>query len=236
MIREAIILSGGLGTRLREAVPGLPKSMAPVAGHPFIKYVIENLAEGGIERFVFSLGYKHELIEDYIKKWYGNTENVFVVEDEPLGTGGAIAKAAKACKSENVIIANGDTLFKVNISQLGDFHAKHNAECTLALKPMRAFDRYGVVLLNKDGYVQSFLEKTYYSEGLINGGVYALNIPSFETINFPGKFSFEKDYLEKYYPSRKMMGLVQDNYFIDIGIPGDYARASVELVSKNKTP
>jgi D-glycero-alpha-D-manno-heptose 1-phosphate guanylyltransferase len=229
MIREAIILSGGLGTRLREAVPELPKSMAPVAGVPFIKYVIDHLAAGGVERFVFSLGYKHEVIEDFVLIGFQHIDAAFVVEDEPLGTGGAIARAARECKSENVIIANGDTLFKINTKQLGDFHLKYNAECTLTLKPMRNLDRYGVVLLNKDCYVQSFLEKAYYDEGLINGGVYALNLPSFLSVDFPEKFSFEKEYLEKYYPSRKMMGLVQDNYFIDIGIPEDYNRASLEL-------
>ena len=232
MIREAIILSGGLGTRLREAVPELPKSMAPVAGVPFIRFVVEHLAAGGIERFVFSLGYKHEVISDFIEREFPELEVVFVVEDEPLGTGGAIARSARECKEENVIIANGDTLFKVNTRQLGDFHLKNNAECTLTLKPMRNFDRYGVVLLNKDSYVQSFLEKAYYDEGLINGGVYALNLPSFRAINFPEKFSFEKEYLEKYYPSRKMMGIVQDNYFIDIGIPEDYERASKELATE----
>ncbi len=232
MIREAIILSGGLGTRLREAVPELPKSMAPVAGVPFIRFVVEHLAAGGIERFVFSLGYKHEVISDFIEREFPELEVVFVVEDEPLGTGGAIARSARECKEENVIIANGDTLFKVNTRQLGDFHLKNNAECTLTLKPMRNFDRYGVVLLNKDSYVQSFLEKAYYDEGLINGGVYALNLSSFRAINFPEKFSFEKEYLEKYYPSRKMMGIVQDNYFIDIGIPEDYERASRELATE----
>ncbi len=232
MIREAIILSGGLGIRLRDAVPDLPKSMAPVAGVPFLKFVIDHLLNGGVERFVFSLGYKHEVIRDFLNKEFPLLDVAIVVEDEPLGTGGAIAKASAQCQEDNVIVANGDTLFKINARQLGEFHRMHNSECTLTLKPMRSFDRYGVVILNKDGYVQSFLEKAYYDEGLINGGVYALNIPAFCSLNFPEKFSFEKDYLEKFYPSRKMMGLVQDNYFIDIGIPEDYHRASLELSVK----
>lgn len=234
MIREAIILSGGLGTRLRDVVPDLPKSMAPVAGVPFIKFVTEHLIRGGIERIIFSLGYKHEVIENFINNEFPDLEKLFVVEDEPLGTGGAILKSSGNCKNENVIIANGDTLFKADLRRLGDFHLKNNSECTLTLKPMRNFDRYGVVLLNKEGYVQSFLEKAYYDEGLINGGVYALNLPSFRSVHFGEKFSFEKDYLEKYFPSRKMMGLVQDNYFIDIGIPEDFTRASLELASEIK--
>ena len=229
MIREAIILSGGLGTRLREAVPELPKSMAPVAGVPFIKHVVEHFIAGGVERFIFSLGYKSEVIIDFLSKEFPHLEKVFVVEDEPLGTGGAIAKAVAECTGENVLIANGDTLYKVDPKRLGAYHVSNSSECTLSLKPMRNFDRYGVVILDKDGHVQSFLEKAYYNEGLINGGVYALHIKPFLSIGFPEKFSFEKDYLEKYFPSRKMMGLIQDTYFIDIGIPEDFIRASKEL-------
>ena len=203
--------------------------MAPVAGEPFIKHVVDHLINNGIERFIFSLGYMHEVISAYIRQEYPGLSKEFVVESEPLGTGGAITLAAGYCTDENVIIANGDTLFRVDVKRLGEFHIKNNAECTLSLKPMRSFDRYGVVLIDKDGHVQSFLEKAFYDEGLINGGVYALNLPSFRSIDLPEKFSFEKDYLEKYFPSRKMMGLVQDTYFIDIGIPEDFKRASEEL-------
>ena len=96
---------------------------------------------------------------------------------------------------------------------------------------MNDFDRYGVVEINKDGGIQSFNEKKYYKSGLINGGVYALNRKSFLSIDFPEKFSFEKKYLEKYYSSNKMTGLIQDYYFIDIGIPEDFKRAGIELTS-----
>jgi D-glycero-alpha-D-manno-heptose 1-phosphate guanylyltransferase len=94
---------------------------------------------------------------------------------------------------------------------------------------MHDFDRYGVVEINKDGYIQQFQEKKYYTSGLINGGVYALNIDNFNQINFPEKFSFEKDYLETYFNTQKMMGIIQDDYFIDIGIPEDFERASKEI-------
>jgi D-glycero-alpha-D-manno-heptose 1-phosphate guanylyltransferase len=128
-----------------------------------------------------------------------------------------------------VIVANGDTLFKADIPLLTKMHITHNADCTLALKPMHNFDRYGVVVLNEDNTIQSFKEKQHYKEGLINGGLYVLNVQHFLKENLPQKFSFEKEYLEEFYDKRKMMGSVQDQYFIDIGIPADYERAQNEL-------
>ncbi|HET6994105.1 MAG TPA: HAD-IIIA family hydrolase [Chitinophagaceae bacterium] len=227
--REAIILAGGLGTRLRDAVPGLPKCMAPVAGRPFLFYVINYLRSQGLERFVFSLGYKHEIIEQWLAQQFATLDYQCVIEEEPLGTGGAILLACSEVKGENVVVANGDTLFKLDISRLLSVHLEKDAACTLALKPMKDFDRYGVVELNENGAIKNFKEKQFYSSGLINGGIYALNVSKFQSENPPTKFSFEKDYLEKLFPTRKFFGVIDEGYFIDIGIPADYARAQVEL-------
>ncbi len=232
MIKEAIILAGGLGTRLRDAVPDLPKCMAPVAGKPFLHYVINYLQQQGIERFIFSLGYMHQVIEKFLAEEYPLLSYQSVIEEEPLGTGGAIQLACKKADDKNVLILNGDTLFKINVPQLAAFHSLLNAACTLALKPMYNFERYGVVEINAQGSVLSFKEKDFYASGLINGGVYALNVPAFLSLGLPVKFSFEKDYLEKYYAAQKMMGLVQDEYFIDIGIPEDFERAGREFINK----
>ncbi|MEP7165588.1 MAG: nucleotidyltransferase family protein [Ferruginibacter sp.] len=229
MTTQAIILAGGLGTRLRSAVPDLPKCMAPVAGKPFLHHVIHYLQEQGVDSFIFSLGYKHEIIEDWILENYPFLNYQLSIEKEPLGTGGAILLACKKANEENVLVVNADTMFKVNVNKLLSFHHQHWAECSLALKPMHNFDRYGVVEINKDGRIQSFKEKRFYAEGLINGGMYVLNVPRFLTFGLPEKFSFEKDYLEKYYSTQKMMGLVQDEYFIDIGIPEDLEKANTEL-------
>jgi D-glycero-alpha-D-manno-heptose 1-phosphate guanylyltransferase len=105
------------------------------------------------------------------------------------------------------------------------------AECTILLKPMKDFDRYGVVELTEDNLVKNFREKQVYESGNINGGVYILNKNKFLDEEFPSKFSFEKDYLEKFYTQRRIYGLVQDEYFIDIGIPEDYNKAQSELAS-----
>lgn len=229
MIKEAIVLAGGLGTRLRDAVPDLPKCMAPVAGRPFLFYVINYLRSQGIEKFIFSLGYKHNVIEEYLETQFPTLQYQCSIEDEPLGTGGAILLACAKATEKNVVVSNGDTLYRVDIHQAGLFHTQQMAECTLFLKPMTDFDRYGVVELDNDKFVKSFKEKQFYEQGTINGGLYLLNTSKFLDEEFPSKFSFEKDYLEKFYTRRRIYGHIQDAYFIDIGIPEDFQRAQVEL-------
>ncbi len=225
----AIILAGGLGTRLRSAVPNLPKCMAPVNGKPFIGFVIDYFLSQGVQSFILSLGYMHEAITAYIGQAYPTLNITYTIEAEPLGTGGAILAACRAAKSNTVVATNGDTLFKADINAVAAFHNITGADCTLSLKPMQHFSRYGVVTLTPNGAVESFKEKQFYEEGLINGGLYVLNVPAFLQEGLPEKFSFEKDYLEQKYTAGKMFGIAQDAYFIDIGIPEDYQRAQEEL-------
>jgi len=229
MNREAIILAGGLGTRLRDAVPDLPKCMAPVAGRPFLSYVIDYLRMQGIERFVFSLGYKSDIIEEFLQKEYPTLDYTSVVEQEPLGTGGAIHLAIQKAFSKNVVVANGDTLFKISLHDLFKTHHDNDAECTLALKPMQNFDRYGKVDISDNATIISFREKQFYIDGLINGGIYVLNREKFLLRFLPQKFSFEKEYLETFCREGKFYASIQNGYFIDIGIPQDYQRAQLEL-------
>ena len=229
MINEAIILAGGLGTRLRSAVPDLPKCMASVAGKPFIYYVIDYYRKQGISRFIFCLGYKHEVIENYLHESFNELDYVVTIEEEPLGTGGAIYQGALKAKTADAIVLNGDTLFKVDVDRLLTFHKQRKSDCTLCLKEMHNTDRYGVVETNSEGRITSFKEKKFYERSVINGGVYALNVESFLKNSFPAKFSFEKDYFEKYVGNKKIYGLVQNGYFIDIGIPEDYNRAQEDF-------
>ena len=228
-ITQSIILAGGLGTRLRSVVSDLPKCMAPVNGRPFLAYVVEHLKKEGINKIIFSVGYKHEAIVEFVNSEYGKTGIEFSVEQEPLGTGGAIQLACKKSKEKNVLVVNGDTLFNIKLNQLNSFHVQTNADCTLSLKPMQNFDRYGVVELNNDNSIKDFREKQHYKEGLINGGIYALNVQNLLKEGLPDKFSFEKDYLERFVNQRRFFGVIQDQYFIDIGIPEDYRRAELEL-------
>ena len=228
--KEAIILAGGLGTRLRSVVTDVPKCMAPVAGQPFLKHVIRYFLSQGIERFIFSLGYKHEVIEEFLSREFPTLNFQCSIEEEPLGTGGAILLACRRAIESDVIVVNGDSLFKVNVQKGFESHIDNEAECTLLLKSMTNFERYGVVKLDTDFRVQKFKEKQFYQAGDINGGVYVLNVESFLDLTLPEKFSFEKDYLEKHVSSGKIFGTIQDEYFIDIGIPEDYQRAQLELM------
>jgi D-glycero-alpha-D-manno-heptose 1-phosphate guanylyltransferase len=228
---QAIILAGGLGTRLRTVVNDLPKCMAPVAGKPFLHYVIQHLLQQGVDHFIFSLGYLSESIETFLHNNYPQLNYQLSIEQEPLGTGGAIQVAAKKTTEKNVLVLNGDTLFAVDVQQLLDAHISKQAVCTLCLKPMKNFDRYGVVELNDNNTVVSFKEKQFYTAGYINGGVYGLNVQEFLQEGLPEKFSFEKDYLEKKISENKLYGIVQNKYFIDIGIPEDYERAQSEFAN-----
>jgi len=228
-IKEAIILAGGLGTRLRDAVPDLPKCMAPVNGIPFIAYVIRYLANQGIEHFIFSLGYRSEAFTQFLVETLPDKNYTVIIEDEPLGTGGAIRLACSAAKDSNVLVVNGDSIFKNDLSAQATLHLSKKADCTLALKPMEHFDRYGAVELNNDNSIALFKEKQLVEKGLINGGVYIINVASFLQEQLPEKFSFETEYLQKFYTTRTIVGISQDGYFIDIGIPEDYLRAQTEL-------
>ena len=230
-IKEAVVLAGGLGTRLRSVVNDMPKCMAIVNGKPFIYYVVKNLQDQGVNRFIFSLGYKHEVLEDYLKDFLKNFSVDFIIENEPLGTGGAIKKAYNYTTQKNVIICNGDTLFKIDLKKLFKLHEEKNSECTLSLKPMYKFDRYGVVKLSSTKKIISFQEKKYYVDGLINGGFWLLNMKKFISKSLPEKFSFEKDYLEKFYLNGDMFGIICEDYFIDIGIPIDFERANKEIAN-----
>ena len=227
---QAIILAGGMGTRLREAVPELPKCMAPILAKPFIGYSLDYLEAQGIESFIIALGYKANIIEQYLDTQYAHLAITYCVEEEPLGTGGAIGFACTKASENNVLVLNGDTFYKVDVPQLFAFHEMCGADCTLTLKPMINFDRYGVVELNKDYTINNFREKQFYEKGLVNGGAYALTVKKFLKEDPPSKFSFEKDYLEKPVLGRRMFGFIQDTYFIDIGIPADFEKAQTELI------
>ena len=220
---EAIILAGGLGTRLRSVVSEVPKCMAPVGGKPFLQYQLEWLSRFDISHVVLSVGYLKEVIEEFVASREWPFKVSYAVEKEPLGTGGGIRLALSKCRGKKVFVLNGDTFFNVDLKAL-----TFTAPVTLALKPMRDFDRYGAVDWDGD-LVNAFHEKAHCAEGLINGGVYAIDRTTLDMGLFPKKFSFEKEVLEPLADYGLVAGMVADGYFIDIGIPEDYARAQREL-------
>ena len=219
---EAVVLAGGLGTRLRSVVKDLPKCMAPVAGEPFLSYVMEWLGRHDVRRVILSVGYLKDDIVNWVSSQSFHFEVDYAIEEEPLGTGGAIRFALSKCRERKVVVVNGDTFFPVDLDAM-----PFDGPLTVALKPMKDFDRYGALDLAPDGTVTVFHEKALVKEGLINGGVYALN--GLDLGSFPDKFSFEKDLLEPLCAQGKVRGWVSDRYFLDIGVPEDYSLAQTQL-------
>ena len=220
---EAIILAGGLGTRLRGVIGEIPKCMAPVDGKPFLQYQLEWLSRFDISHVVLSVGYLREQVVDFVISRDWPFAISYAVEKEPLGTGGGIRQALSKCRGKQVFVLNGDTFYNVDLNAL-----TFTAPVTLALKPMRDFDRYGAVDWDGD-LVNAFQEKQYCAEGLINCGVYAIDRSQLDMSLFPKTFSFEREVLEPLANYGLVAGEVQDGYFIDIGVPEDYARAQREL-------
>jgi D-glycero-alpha-D-manno-heptose 1-phosphate guanylyltransferase len=226
--KEAIILAGGLGTRLKGVISDIPKPMAPVANYPFLKYILDYLTKQGIERVVLSVGYKYEVIKDYFSDNYNNIKLVYSVEENPLGTGGGIRLAVDKLKGETVFIINGDTFFDVDLEAQELLALSSKSDLCLALKVMKGFDRYGSVELLENRIV-NFKEKQFVEKGLINGGVYWLKKDLLNSFKSGEKFSFEQDVMEKELSNKVISGFVTDTYFIDIGIPEDYKQANIDF-------
>lgn len=230
MTKEAIILAGGLGTRLQKITKNIPKSMVCIDGKPFLEYLFDYLNKQKIERVILAVCYKFEIIRSYFGNQYKELNIEYSIEKEPLGTGGGIKRAIRLVKDKNVFVLNGDSFFNVNLENIYKFHKSMKSELTLALKPMKEIARYGIVKIGAKNKIIGFEEKKYKDFGFINGGIYLLNIDLFEGLNLHKKFSLENDFLEKYYNCKHFYGIIFDEEFIDIGIPEDYERAKNELL------
>lgn len=228
--KEAIVLAGGFGTRLQSVVKDTPKPMAPVKGRPFLTYVLDYLIEYQYDKVILSVGYLHEQIEEYFGNRYKSLEIEYAVENEPLGTGGGILNAMSKCTTDNVLVINGDTLFKVDLNAFNRFHLEKKGLLTIALREVEDVSRYGSVTIGDDSMIILFTEKeSTEGRGLINGGIYLINKKLFEKYPKEGRFSFEKDLMEKLYRREQFFAMPSNGYFIDIGIPTDYARAQEEF-------
>ncbi len=227
-VKEAVVLAGGLGTRLQGEIPDLPKCLAPISGQPFIDFVINYLLRQRIEKVVFSLGYKADLITYHLEQYWRELDYEYTIENTPLGTGGGLRMAVSCISGDTFFVVNGDTLFDVNLSKMEESHVNHDHFVTIALKPMNNYNRYGSVELNESNIV-AFNEKRPTVAGLINGGVYLIEKQVLSNYNVGHAFSFEKEVLEPLSCEGKIGGVISDGYFIDIGVPEDYKRAIVEL-------
>lgn len=237
-INEAIILCGGKGTRLKEVVNDVPKPLAPIDGIPFLSILMKYLKAQGIERVILATGYMHEKIENLYGNCYEGMEIVYSIEHNPLGTGGAIAKALRKIKSENVLVLNGDSVIKFQLNEIKKQFSEIKKQFSeikfhslLILKPMERVERYGAVK-TFENRVTAFEEKSFKEQCLINTGVYILNKEIFSDKAENEVFSFEKDFLEKEVEKGSLFGMECKGFFIDIGVPEDYAAAQNNLIKQ----
>lgn len=226
MLKEAIILAGGFGTRLQTVVSDVPKPMAPVINEPFLNYVFDYLKHYHIEHVVLSTGYLADKISEYYKNEFQGIKISYTKEETPLGTGGGIRLAMEKCHTQHVLVLNGDSFFDVNLKQYFNQHISFHSDCSLALRKVDNAARYGTIKL-EDGFIKAFKEKdSIEKEGLINGGVYIIDRELFLNKTEALKpFSIEKDFFETRINELNLMGFEYEGYFIDIGIPEDYNKA-----------
>lgn len=229
---EMLILAGGFGTRLKSVVSDVPKPMAPIADRPFLAYLLDHWIGQGIQRFVLSTGYLGNVVHAYFGKAYHGAVIDYVHEQSPLGTGGALRLALNSVSwaKETALMANGDTWFPVDLKQLCDDAKRQNLPITLALKTIEKNDRYGGVNLSTDGKVKLFGVNSH-GQTRINAGCYLLKVGALKQslAEMPEAFSLESDFLPLYAASGLVGSSLQDQPFLDIGIPDDYQKASTFL-------
>ena len=227
MISTAIVLAGGLGTRLKGVLKGLPKPMAPIRNRPFLEYQMDFWIDQGISRFILSVGYLNQTISSHFGDSYRSVQINYVQENTPLGTGGGLLMAAKNL-AEPFLLLNGDTFFEVDLNDLCLFHNEHNAEWTMSLFKSKDLDRYMGVGLAKTGEILVLKSKESQVDLLVNGGVYLINPSAISGLNLnPGiKSSLENQLLPSFLSlGGRLFGFECYGKFIDIGVPEDYYRA-----------
>lgn len=226
---KAIILAGGFGTRLKSVLAETPKPMAPIHGKPFLAYLIEYLAQQGVHEVVLSVHYLREQIQTFFNADYAGVKIRYAIEESPLGTGGAIVHALREMASnEPVFVLNGDTFVKLDYRAMYAQHQAQQADLTMALRSVDDCSRYGKVVVS-EGVINDFREKGEAGPGRINAGVYLLQPDLFARFNLPTVFSFENEFVQPNLATLKPQAFAANDYFIDIGIPEDYAKATTDL-------
>ena len=222
---QAVLLAGGLGTRLQSVVNDRPKPMALIEEKPFMEYVVRELSRHGITKIVFAVGYKGSMVEEYFGD--GSRFGIdasYAYEEMLLGTAGAIKNAGAWITDDYFFVLNADTFYQIDYGRLVEIRREKNLDMALMLRKVADVSRYGQAVL-EDGRLIGFNEKTSEQKaGTINGGVYFLKKELLEEIP-EGKVSLELEMIPRWLKEGKALGgIVNDGYFIDIGIPEDYFR------------
>ena len=224
---DMVILAGGLGTRLRDTVPGKQKVVAPVGSQPFLFILLDYLSGQGITRVILALGY----LSDQVKSLLSNFDNeqleiVFSVESQPLGTGGALKLALPHVKSERVWVMNGDSFIRFELQDVIDMQQQKEAAVVLVSTFVDDVSRFGSIETSADCRVTAFLEKKSGGgkvSGWVNAGVYYLKAAMIECIP-EGNVSIEKEMFPQWL-EQGVFVCQQNMPFIDIGTPESYGGA-----------
>jgi D-glycero-alpha-D-manno-heptose 1-phosphate guanylyltransferase len=227
----AIILAGGLGTRLRSVVPDLPKPMAPIRGRPFLEHQLDYWIGQGVDEFILSVGYRKQAIIDHFGSNYRSTPLSYVIEEKPMGTGGGVLLAAQGL-NQPFLILNGDTFFEVDLATLLKFHNERLSDWTFSLFRTGEVGRYMGIEVNAKCEIEMLQSGGRASGYLANGGVYLVNPAVLAKGEFLAgtKMSLEDDFLPALVEKGcKLYGLEFQGAFIDIGVPRDYYLASQVL-------
>jgi D-glycero-alpha-D-manno-heptose 1-phosphate guanylyltransferase len=228
---KAVVLCGGLGTRLGELTKDMPKPLLDVAGRPFMHHVLGKLKAAGVTDVTLATSYHWDKIAAvYGTRWQGLAVR-YSVEEEPLGTGGAIKQAMQVAQAHEALVLNGDTLFDMDFNALIALHAQRRAQVSVAVRRVPDVSRYGAVDMDSEGRIVQFGEKLRQGEGLINAGVYVVKSEVFDGIE-AARFSFESEVLAAGIARLRLYAMEAAGYFIDIGIPEDLARANRDLAGE----
>jgi D-glycero-alpha-D-manno-heptose 1-phosphate guanylyltransferase len=229
-VTTAIILAGGLGTRLRETVPDLPKPMAPVNGRPFLERQLDYWIGQGVLRFILSVGYRREAIESHFGGRYRGATIQYAVEETPLGTGGGVLLAMERLEDDApFLLLNGDTFFEVALSDLRTFHESRRSDWTFSLFRANEAGRYMGMDVAENGRIRELRSGRGEIGALANGGVYFVAPARVREAGFAlgDKLSLEDDLLSRLQATGgSLFGMECGGRFIDIGVPADYFRAA----------
>lgn len=229
-VRSAIVLAGGLGTRLRSVVAALPKPMAPVAGRPFLAHQLDQWIAQGVHHFVLAVGYRHESICEHFGDRYHGATVSYSIEQEPLGTGGALLQAARQLPDdERLLLLNGDTYFDVKLEPFAAFAREHDSDWCFALFRAHEAGRYMGMTVEADCRISALKSDDQRLGRLANGGVYLVHPRSLRSAGLTGAgpCSLENDLFPAWLAQgQRFHGLAVDARFIDIGVPQDYHRAA----------
>ncbi|MCP4957874.1 MAG: NDP-sugar synthase [Actinomycetia bacterium] len=236
---KALVLVGGFGTRLRPLTLTTPKQMLPIAGRPMIEWVVGRLANFGVDEVVLSLGYRPDaFIEAYPDQVCAGVPIRYVIEDEPLGTAGAVRFAAtEAGFDSTFLVLNGDVLTDLDVDVLVDFHRTSQAEATIALHRVDDPSAFGVVPTDADGRVIAFVEKPPREEAptdLINAGTYVLEPSVIESIPAGRAVSIERETFPELVARQTLFARAAETYWLDTGTPELYIKANLDIITGNR--